>query len=116
MSGGCLPAYKVTESVLWVGAGRILWAVTSSGTHLAVGNCILKVLSATRLRDFFRKCPDSGSCEHSIQQIVTAIIILRAVECHRLVSAMAWGRALPVVADALLEKYKSYQVTTWIGL
>lgn len=38
------------------------------------------------------------------------------VEWHLLVSAQAWGQALPVVAGAFLEKYKSYQVTTYISL
>ena len=83
MSRGCLPAYKVIESLLWVWAGRILWAVTSPcspGAHLAIGNCILKAPSTSTLQDFFRKCPSFGSCEPYRQQIVTAIIILTAAE------------------------------------
>lgn len=64
------------------------------------------------LQDFLRKCPSFGSCEPYLQQMVTARIILTAVECNRLVLAEAWSRALPVVAGAFLEKYKSYQVTT----
>jgi len=107
------------ESLLWVWDGRVLWAVTSPwspGPPFAVENCILKPPSTTTLQHFLRKCPNFGSCEPYLQQIVAAIIILTAAECHRLVSAKAWGRALPLIAGAFLEKYKSYQVTTWIRL
>lgn len=77
-----------------------------------IGICILKALSTDTLQDFLRKCPNFGSWEPYVQQIVPAIIILIAVEWQCLGSAKPWGQTLPIGAGAVLEKHKSYQVTT----
>lgn len=103
-------------STVWAGKADMEQTHLSSSPHLHRGwllwSCDLSKKEEFIALIILRKTP--RHCEPYPQQPVTAVITATAVGWCWFLSAKTSGQALPFVA--FREKYKSYQVTTWISL